>query len=374
MQRVRSTMLLLALALPLVALAASTNEKSPTQVTWKESTYHAGLQLPANLKKKIYYIESYYADINHRFMAAGAEIALKELGWDYEILNPENDLATQIKMIEDSLAKGDMDGMIINAVDPGGVAASLKKVMDRGIPVAIMDRWPTLGRPVFGVGSNWYQEGELTTKQMIKLLTDKYGEPKGKVIAIVSGLENNAIRQRYVAFKDIMPKYPKIQVIEKTAPEDPVKCAQVLKDALLANPDVDAIWNIVDYFGMNFVQTMKEIHMAYPVGDPKHIILCSQDGTDWALQAIRDGYFDSTVSHYLIDFGYMCTWALGQHFGGKSDAFKVGPFKLPSAGWNGSSVRDYKNGTYLELNTILVTKANVDDPSLVGNRVKEFLK
>lgn len=344
-------------------------------VKWEKAAYVPSLELPVNLKKKVYYVESFLADVAHRMMVAGAEMALKQMGWEWEVLNPENNLQLQVKMVEDALAKGDMDALIISCVDSEGIASTIKKVSDQGIPVVVVDRWPSDGQMLFGVGCDWYAHGAMVTEQLVKLLTEKKGKPEGKVIAIIVGMEVNALRDRAYGMRDVMKKYPGIQVVEKNAPTDAVKSAQILKDAILANPDVDAIWNIADVFGMNFVSTMKEIDVLYPAGDKRHIILCSMDGTDWAHDEVRAGYFDCTASHQLIEWGFMAAWSLGQYYGGRADeAIKLGPFSAPGTRWDQSMIVDMENGPYLGLKSILVTKENVDDPTLWGNRVAEFLK
>lgn len=344
-------------------------------VKWAKSEFIPSLEVPVNLKKKVYYVESFLADVSHRMMVAGAEMAFKQMGWDCEVLNPENNLQLQVKMVEDAMTKGDMDALIISAVDSEGIASSIKKVSDQGIPVVVVDRWPSDGQMIFGVGGDWYEHGILATDELVKRLTAKNGKPEGKVIAILVGMEVNALRDRAFALRDVMKKYPGITVVEKNAPTDAVKAAQILKDAILANPDADAIWNIADVFGMNFVETMKEIDVLYPAGDKRHIILCSMDGTDWALDEVRNGYFDSTVSSNMIEWGYMAAWSIGQYYSGHAaEAIKLGPLSVPGTRWDGSEVVDMGNGPYLGLKSILVTKDNVDDPTLWGNRVDEFLK
>lgn len=344
-------------------------------VKWESSKFVPSLELPVNLKKKVYYVESFLADVAHLMMVAGSEMAFEQMGWECEVLNPENNLQLQVKMVEDALAKGDMDALIISAVDSEGIASTIKKVSDQGIPVVVVDRWPSDGEMLFGVGGDWFVHGSMVAEHMVKLLTEKKGAPEGKVIAILVGMEVNALRDRAYGMRDVMKKYPNIKVLEKNAPTDAVKAAQILKDAILANPDVDAIWNIADVFGANYVEVMKEIDVLYPAGHPQHIILCSMDGTDWAHDEVRNGNFDCTASHKLIEWGYMAGWALGQYYGGRAaEAIKFGPFSAPGTNWDGSMVVDMGNGPYLGLKSVLVTKDNVDDPILWGNRVDEFLK
>lgn len=356
-------------------LIAQPSKYAPVKnAVFAKSTYIPSLEVPVNLKKKVYYVESFLQDVAHRMMVAGAKKAFDQMGWTCEVLNPENNLELQIKMIEDALAKGDMDALLLSAVDSEGIAATVKKVSDKRIPVAIVDRWPADGKILLGCGGDWYTHGKTTTEHMVSLLTKKNGSPKGTVIAMVIGMEINALRDRATAFRDVMKKYPNIKVIEKTAPFDPVKDAQILKDAILANPQVDAVWNIADVFGMNYVSMLKEIGRLYPVGDPKHLIISSMDGTDWALQEIRNGNFDNTVSSNLLEWGYMAAWGIGQYYGGRAGSLKPGTFSAPKSIVDGAKVVDMGNGLYLGLPSTLVTKANVDDSNLWGNRVAEFLK
>lgn len=365
----RLTCALLAGAISAMALPGLAQETA-----WVKSKLDPVLELPTGLKKKVYFVESFLADVAHRVMVAGAQNAVDEMGWDMEVLNPENNLERQVKMIEDALAKGDMDALILSAVDSEGVASTVKKVSDRGIPVAIVDRWPSDGEITFGVGGDWYQHGTDATEEMIRRLTAKNGAPKGKILAMIIGMQINPLRDRVTALHDIMKKHPDIEVIEVAAPLDPVGAAQALKDALLANENVDGIWNIADVFGMNFVATMQELGMLKPVGEEGHVILTSMDGTDWALEEIRNGNFDATVSSYLYEWGYLAAWGLGQQFGGRPEALAQPTISAPSKQWNNSAMKDMPNGRYLGLKSFLVTKDNVDDPNAWGNQVKTILK
>lgn len=338
---------------------------------WVNATLYPSLEVPVLADKKIYYVESFLGDVAHAMMVSGAESIFADMQVDYEVLNPENDLQRQIAMIDDIIAKGDGDALLLSAIDSEGISASVEKCNENDLPVFIIDRWSTGGDVVFGVGGDWYMHGSTCTNQLVNLLTEKNGNPEGKVIAMIVGMEINALRDRAVAFRDIIAEYPDIEVLEKQASFDPNDCAKVLQDALTANPDTEAIWNIADYFGQSYVPALEEIDSLYPVGDPNHIILCSMDGTDWALQAIRDGYFDSTVSSYLIEWGYLAAWAAGQYLGGKADF--SGELVVEGASWSGKYF-DMGNGTFLGLTSELVTIDNVDDPTLWGNRVDEFLE
>jgi len=275
-------------------------------------------------------------------------------------------------MIDDIIAKGDASALILSAIDSEGISSSVEKCNEAGIPVFIIDRWSTGGQVEFGVGGDWYTHGTTATNNLVELLKAKYnGEAKGTVIAMIIGMEINALRDRAAALRDVMKQYPDIKVIEKQGDFDANKDAKILQDALTANPETDAVWNIADVFGQSFVPALEEIGKLGKAGDANHLIIQSMDGTDWALQAIRDGYFDSTVSSFVVEWGFMAAWAAGQSLGGKADF--SGDLKVEGAAWSGKYF-DMGNGTFLGLTSNLVTKDNVDDKSLWGNRVSEFLE
>jgi hypothetical protein len=70
----------------------------------------------------------------------------------------------------------------------------------------------------------------------------------------------------------------------------------------------------------------------------------------------------------------MAAWAVGQYYGGRAEeVIQLGAFSAPGTKWDGSMIVDMGNGPYLGIKSILVTKDNVDDPTLWGNRVQEFL-
>ena len=352
--------------------AETTAAEETTELEWVNTTLYPSLKVPVVPDKKIYYVESFLGDVAHRMMVSGAESVFKDMQVQFEVLNPENDLQRQVKMIDDIIAKGDADALILSAIDSEGISSSVEKCNEAGIPVFIIDRWSTGGQVEFGVGGDWYTHGTTATNNLVELLKEKYdGEAKGTVIAMIIGMEINALRDRAAALRDVMKQYPDIKIIEKQGDFDANKDAKILQDALTANPETDAVWNIADVFGQSFVPALEEMGRLYKAGDPNHLIIQSMDGTDWALQAIRDGYFDATVSSFVVEWGFMAAWAAGQKLGDMADF--SGELNVEGAAWSGKYF-DMGNGTFLGLTSILVTKDNVDDKSLWGNRVSEFLE
>ena len=101
---------------------------------------------------------------------------------------------------------------------------------------------------------------------------------------------------------------------------------------------------------------------ASPVGEPGHIYLVSIDGTPYALEQVRQGLLDATISQPLnlyVKYGlqYLQDAVAGE-------TFEVGETD------HDSRVEDF-NGNLMDLLPApIVTAENVDDDSLWGNQVK----
>ncbi|SVC55359.1 uncharacterized protein METZ01_LOCUS308213, partial [marine metagenome] len=75
-------------------------------------------------------------------VAQGAEDKGAELGVDVAVLAPaggETDVAGQIAIVEDQLAKG-VTGIAIAPTDPGALVPALQKAIDQGVQVVFIDK------------------------------------------------------------------------------------------------------------------------------------------------------------------------------------------------------------------------------------------
>ena len=111
------------------------------------------------------------------------------------------------------------------------------------------------------------------------------------------------------------------------------------------------------------LNVLKTEGMLTKVGAPHHIKLVSIDGTPLALKTVREGLLDAVISQPLNLYVKYGVDYLIQAMDGKT--FHVGPTT------HDSHVVAYK-GSFMDLLPApIVTEANVNDPSLWGNHVKE---
>jgi len=70
----------------------------------------------------------------------------------------------------------------------------------------------------------------------------------------------------------------------------------LMTNILQANPQIDAVFGANDDNTVGALKAIEAAKRSTPVGDAKHIIIIGIDGTGQALQAIRDGKIDATIS------------------------------------------------------------------------------
>jgi ABC-type sugar transport system substrate-binding protein len=351
---------------------AGTIEYLSPEIEWVNLEIYPGLKIPKEVPKRhATHIELTFSDIANLSGAYGAARVWDQAGWTHDVLNCEMVLDRELRMIDDTLAKGEADVMIVNPADSQGVTPGIKKINDAGIPVFCEDRWPAGGEAIWGSSSDNHQAGVQAAEFIVDKLNERYGEPKGKVIALMAGLEIDTLRYRVDGMREVFGKNNNITVVEVMGDimADPSTFLKALQDALTANPDADAVWNFADYCLISLKEGLEEIGMLYPRDDAKHVIISSIDGTDWVHAAIKEGYWDCTVSHWITEWGGLSAWASVLYESGVK--LEPGPLNAPGMPYDGTEVQLLSNGLYIALPTFVVDENNVDDPSFYGNMTDE---
>ena len=144
---------------------------------WVELKLNPGLKIPATvIKKHITFIESNLSDLTNLADVYGAGNVLDQAGWTFDVLNPEGSLQTQLKMIDDALAKGGTDTFLINAIDPNGIIPGIEKINAAGIPVFSINMYPAGGKITWGTSSDDHNAGQYSAEYIVEQLQSKYGE------------------------------------------------------------------------------------------------------------------------------------------------------------------------------------------------------
>jgi simple sugar transport system substrate-binding protein/ribose transport system substrate-binding protein len=270
-------------------------------------------------------------------------------------VNADNNTQKQITDINNLLNQG-VKGLLVTPLDSAAIVAGLNQAERKGVPVVSVDVAPESGTVAMVVRADNKAYG---TKAC-----DVLGEKakSGKVIQIMGDLSSINGRDRSEAFRDCMKdKYPGITVLEIAAEWKAEKAASGLEGLLTANPDVKGIY--MQAGGVYLAPTLQALarkNLKFPVGDPKHIALVSNDGIPQELAAIRSGELDATVSQPADDYAKYGMYWLKKAMAGEK--FAEGPTD------HGSTVVETLPGILEDqLPAPIVTKENVDDTALWGN-------
>ncbi|MFB2597793.1 sugar ABC transporter substrate-binding protein [Herbiconiux sp. P17] len=248
----------------------------------------------------------------------GQEDEAAAKGFDFISANSNLDPNQQITDVQNLLTQG-ATYIVITPADGTAIAPAVKAAEAQGVPViALAD---TIADPVTATFSMSHEEGgKLAGEEIVKFLTAKYGEPKGNVVDIQGLAGTLAATGREKGFADVMAKYPDITVVARQdGGWDTDKSNQVMTGILQANPQIDAVYGANDAEAYGATTAIKAANRFAPVGDPDHIYVIGVDGAKPAIDGIRDGSQDATVSQNFVKMGQMMVDQIADFESGKTD-------------------------------------------------------
>jgi ABC-type sugar transport system substrate-binding protein len=185
---------------------------------------------------------------------------------------------------------------------------------------------------------------------------------QGKVLELQGDLLNSNGRDRTSGFEGCMKeKYPKIQVIARPTRWEQARAADATQTILGANPDIRAIYMQGSSIMLpGVLSVLKQAGYNEKVGQPHKIFLIGIDGSPYELAKIRSGELDAVVSQPLNQYAQLGVNYLQRAV--KGETFVEGPTS------HGSRIVRNANGNLEDLlSAPVITRKNVDDPSLWGN-------
>ena len=272
-------------------------------------------------------------------------------------VNADGDTQKQITDIN-NLLNQNISGLLVTPLDSAAIVAGLNQAERKGVPVVAVDVAPESGTVAMVVRADNRAYG---TKAC-----DHIGEKvqQGKVVQIMGDLASVNGRDRSEAFRECMAdKYPNVQVLEVAADWVAEKAASGLEGLLTANPDVKGIYmQAGGVYLAPTLQVLERKNMKFPVGDPRHVVLVSNDGIPQELEAIRAGELDATVSQPADAYAEIGMYWLKKAMAGET--FKEGPTD------HDSTVVETMPGILEDqLPAPVITAENVDDDTLWGNKL-----
>lgn len=289
-----SKKLALAAGLAAGAFAAQAGDY-PTPVPLKDGAQAAISSIaPKNDTFRIAYMPpatefNYYIAVGEGIKAVG-----KEAGVDVFMLAPQSgaDINGQMGMIQDVLTQ-DVDAIIFGTHDEFAAAPLLKKAVDQGIAVLMINSdIPDFPTPIHGVVGYSQRNG---TRAMADWAVQTYGDQKVKV-GIIEGQPGYHSTERVGGFLEGIEGNDNFDVVVSIDGKWNVEGGNTAgMDILQSHPDLDLVFAANDYMIIGASYAAKALGRS-------DLVMLGNDGDTSGLEEIASGNITATVntSPYLM--------------------------------------------------------------------------
>jgi ribose transport system substrate-binding protein len=240
-------------------------------------------------------------------MLRGIRARAQELGWDVVTVSSNEDKLKQINGVQDLIARG-VKGVLISPIDAVGVNAAYDAAAQAKVPIISLARGSASPNQTLHVAINEKQIGAEIAEWTAKRIGGQ-----GKVAMILGPSGAPAFRNLAEGYTDAMAKHPGIKVVFRTegalTRERGVKHAE---DALVANPDLKAIYNSNDDVALG---AMQAVLAANRKGET---LVTGMNGVPPALRAVKDGNIALTVELNAFEWGRLGVDMLDRVFKGET--------------------------------------------------------
>jgi ribose transport system substrate-binding protein len=239
-------------------------------------------------------------------MLRGIRARAQELGWDVATVSANEDKVKQINGVQDLVAKG-VKGILIAPIDAVGVNAAYDAAKAANVPIVSVARGSTSPNQTLHVAMDEKQIGrdiaEWTAKQI-------GGE--GKVAMLLGPSGAPTFRNLADGYTEVMAKYPKVQIVFRAdGPLTRERGVKNSEDALVANPDLKAIYTANDDVALGAMQAVLAANAAGKT------IVTGMNGVPPVLRAIKDGKIAMTIELNPAEWGRLGVDVLASYLKGE---------------------------------------------------------
>ncbi|MDQ2756348.1 MAG: sugar ABC transporter substrate-binding protein [Actinomycetota bacterium] len=221
-------------------------------------------------------------------------------GFQLKETNANGDAATQFNDAMNLLNQG-VNVLVLTPIDSNGITPVVQAANQKGVPVFTLDRGASGGKITCFVETNNKKAGGEAATWIADKLKARYGSPKGNVVDLVGLVGTTASADRETGFSAGLKAFPDLKIVAKQEGGfDQEKSLNVMSNILQANPTIDAVFGANDDNTVGALRAIDSANRFQPPGNSKHIFIIGLDGTAQALQAIRDGKQDATISQNPI--------------------------------------------------------------------------
>lgn len=217
-----------------------------------------------------------------KYMDQQAKSYPKGDGVQLQFEDARADVVKQLSQVENFIGQK-VDAIIVNPVDTASTARISKAAIEAGIPLVYVNRRPDqkdLPKGVAAVTSDDEEAGKL----QMQYIADKLGG-KGKIVILLGDLANNSTQNRTKGVKEILAKYPGIEIEqEQTGTWLRQTGMDLVNNWLTQGRDFQAVLANNDEMAIGAAMALKS------TGKEKgSVLIAGVDGTPDGLNAITKG-------------------------------------------------------------------------------------
>ena len=210
--------------------------------------------------------------------------AHKDLIAELILVDGRRNSAVQLDALEDLLVRG-VDAIVMSPNDSDALAPIGESAKRKGIPIIAFDRKLNVPDDQIAafVGGDNVEMGRVAGRY----IAEKLGG-KGKVIQLEGTPGASATVDRKAGFEEIMAKYPDIKVVSFVGHYRRHEAVAAMEDAVVANPDVQAVYAHNDSMALGGSQVLRERGI-------KDIIVIGMDGGKEGCDGVASGEITGSV-------------------------------------------------------------------------------
>ena len=279
-----------------------------------------------------------------------------------KVVSAERSADKQVTDIENLLTLKP-DVLVVHPTDGAAVVAAVQMANSQGVPVFTVDTPANGGKVVADSRADNVQAGAASAQILIDRLKNKpCWKSKCKVLELQGRLGSGAGDDRSKGAQSVL-KVPQIHLISRPTDWEATKAADEAQNVITANKDIAGVTMASELMLPGVLGALKSAGLDGKVGEKNHVVITGIDGTANALDAIRDGSIDGTVSQPLTAYVDSILDMI-QRSVVDGEKFKVGPAEFGGA--KGKFVQG-PAGLDFQIPADPVTKETVDTKTLWAN-------
>jgi len=214
----------------------------------------------------------------------------------FEITDGQQDNSKQISQIETAILRKP-DLLIVAPNEPGPLTQVMGKAMEAGIRVIGLERDILKPNYTTFIRSDNREIGRLVGQFIVDYLTEKNGEPKGKLVHIRGLLANEGEIERHGGAHEIIDDHPGIEILKEPVANWLQSLGRErMTEVLSVEPEIDIVYGHNDPMAIGAYLAAKE------VGRENDMVFVGVDGLlgpAGGMQQVADGVLAATFVYPL---------------------------------------------------------------------------